>query len=48
MNALEYTFIPVVAVVISAVMATWRQPGPGFVAGVQHLAAGVVFGAAAA
>ncbi len=48
MNAVEFTFVPVVAVVLSAVVAAWRPPGPGVVAGVQHLAAGVVFGAAAA
>lgn len=48
MNAVEFTFIPVLAVLVSAVLAAWRRPGPAVVAGVQHLAAGVVFGAAAA
>lgn len=45
--ALAYTFIPVVAVVVGALVATWKRPGPATVSGIQHLAAGVVFGAAA-
>lgn len=46
-QALAYTFVPVAAVLIGALVATWRSPGPATVSGVQHLAAGVVFGAAA-
>lgn len=46
-QALIYTLIPVAAVVVGALAATWRKPGPGTVSGIQHLAAGVVFGAAA-
>lgn len=42
-----YTLIPVGAVLVGALAATWRQPGPAMVSGIQHLAAGVVFGAAA-
>jgi len=46
-GALEFTLIPVAAVVLGSLAAAWRQPGEGFVSGVQHLAAGVVFAAAA-
>lgn len=42
-----YTLIPVVAVLIGAIAAVWRKPGPSFTSGIQHLAAGVVFAAAA-
>lgn len=42
-----YTLIPVAAVLIGALVATWRRPGPAMVSGLQHLAAGLVFGAAA-
>lgn len=48
MPNLLYSLIPVVAVLIGAVFAAWRQPGPKLVSAVQHLAAGVVFAAAAA
>ena len=42
-----FTLIPVTAMIVGAALAIWRQPGPAFTAGVQHLAAGVVFAAAA-
>lgn len=48
MNGLTSTIIPVVAILIGAVISVWRRPGEAVVAGVQHLAAGVVFAAAAA
>lgn len=48
MPNLVYALIPVVAVLIGAIFAAWRQPGPKLVSSVQHLAAGVVFAAAAA
>lgn len=41
------TFIPVIAVLLGAIIATWRNPGPQIVSAVQHFAAGVVFAAAA-
>lgn len=47
MNALSLTFIPVIAVFLGAAAAMLRQPGPAFVSAMQHLAAGVVFAAAA-
>lgn len=47
MSNLIFTAIPVLAVFIGAVLAVWRRPGPSLVSGVQHLAAGVVFAAAA-
>lgn len=47
MTNLTYAFIPVVAVLVGAMVAVWRRPGASLVSGVQHLAAGVVFGAAA-
>ena len=47
MQALLYTLVPLVAVIAGAAYASWRRPGPAFTAGVQHLAAGVVFAAAA-
>ncbi len=47
MPNLLYPLIPVAAVLIGAVFAVWRQPGPKLVSAVQHLAAGVVFAAAA-
>lgn len=47
MNAISFTLIPVVAVLAGAVLAvTWR-PRDALVSAMQHLAAGVVFGAAA-
>lgn len=47
MGALTYTVIPVAAVIIGAIAASWRRPGDAFVSAMQHLAAGVVFAAAA-
>lgn len=47
MNTALYTLIPVGAVLIGAVFAVLRKPGPSLVSGIQHLAAGVVFAAAA-
>jgi zinc transporter, ZIP family len=44
---LIYAFIPVIAVLIGAMAAVWRRPGASLVSAVQHLAAGVVFAAAA-
>ncbi len=47
MVVLSYTIIPVLAVAVgSAAAAAWR-PGPRLVSAMQHLAAGVVFAAAA-
>lgn len=48
MTGLASTIIPVFAVLIGAIVSVWRRPGEAMVAGVQHLAAGVVFAAAAA
>jgi ZIP family zinc transporter len=47
MSAITYTIIPVLAVLLGAVVAVWRRPGPALVSAIQHLAAGVVFAAAA-
>jgi ZIP family zinc transporter len=47
MTALAYTIIPVLAVLIGAIFAVWRRPGPKLTSAIQHLAAGVVFAAAA-
>lgn len=47
MTAILYTPIPLAAVIIGAVLSVVRRPGPAFVSGMQHLAAGVVFAAAA-
>lgn len=47
MLALTYTIIPLVAIVLGAIVAVLRPPGPGLTSAVQHLAAGVVFAAAA-
>jgi ZIP family zinc transporter len=46
-DALLLTFIPVAAVVLGALIATWRKPSAEIVSAVQHFAAGVVFAAAA-
>lgn len=47
MEAIAFTLIPVAAVLLGALFAaTWR-PSDAFVSAMQHLAAGVVFGAAA-
>ncbi|MFW2853798.1 ZIP family metal transporter [Sphingomonas sp. TX0543] len=47
MWAILYTLFPLAAVIIGAVLSVVRRPGPAFVSGMQHLAAGVVFAAAA-
>lgn len=47
MEAIAFTLIPVAAVLIGSVFAVARRPSDAFVSGMQHLAAGVVFGAAA-
>src|SRR3546814_13944822 len=47
MQALLYTLAPVLAVVLGAIIASRTKLNPGLVAGLQHLAAGVVFAAAA-
>ncbi|WP_422823888.1 ZIP family metal transporter [Variovorax robiniae] len=47
MQAVGFTLIPLLALIIGAVATVWRRPGPGFTSGVQHFAAGVVFAAAA-
>lgn len=47
MEAIKFTLIPVAAVLLGAVLAVTRAPGRAFVSAMQHLAAGVVFGAAA-
>jgi ZIP family zinc transporter len=43
-----YTFIPVIAAVLGAVVAVNIRPGPALVSAIQDFAAGVVFAAAAA
>ncbi|MHA3795593.1 ZIP family metal transporter [Sphingomonas sp. YL-JM2C] len=48
MQAVFYTLIPLAAVIFGTVLAAIRRPGPAFVSAMQHLAAGVVFAAAAA
>lgn len=48
MQNLAFAFIPVFAVFVGALIAVWRKPGAGLESALQHLAAGVVFGAAAA
>jgi len=47
MPVLAYTIIPVVAVIAGALLSLLRKPGASFVSAMQHLAAGVVFAAAA-
>ncbi len=44
---IAYTFIPMVAAVLGAVIAVFYNPSPRAVSAFQHLAAGVVFAAAA-
>ena len=48
MQAITFTLIPVMAVLIGSLIAVARRPSDAFVSAMQHLAAGVVFGAAAA
>lgn len=47
MEAVAFTLIPVAAVLIGSLVAVTKRPGDAFVSGMQHLAAGVVFAAAA-
>lgn len=47
MNALYYSAIPVIAVLIGAILTAVRRPSPALASAIQHLAAGVVFAAAA-
>lgn len=47
MSAVFYTLIPLVAVLVGAIASVLRKPGPAFISAIQHLAAGVVFAAAA-
>lgn len=48
MQAVAFTLIPVVAVLLGTLFAVSRRPSDAFVSAMQHLAAGVVFAAAAA
>jgi len=48
MQAVAFTLIPVVAVLIGSLFAVSSRPSDAFVSAMQHLAAGVVFAAAAA
>jgi small-conductance mechanosensitive channel len=47
MTVLLYTIIPVLAVILGSISASLRRPSASFVSAMQHLAAGVVFAAAA-
>lgn len=47
MLALTYTVFPLLAVLAGAIVAVLRPPGPALTSAIQHLAAGVVFAAAA-
>jgi len=47
MPAMIYTLVPIAAVILGTLIALWRRPGPALVSATQHLAAGVVFAAAA-
>lgn len=47
MTNLAFAFFPAAAMVIGAAIAVLRPPGAGVTSGIQHLAAGVVFAAAA-
>lgn len=47
MTALAYTLVPLIAVVLGGIVAAGRRPSDAFVSSMQHLAAGVVFAAAA-
>jgi ZIP family zinc transporter len=47
-EAVAFTLIPVVAVLIGSLVAVSRRPSEAIVSAMQHLAAGVVFAAAAA
>lgn len=48
MQALTYISFPLLVVLVGAVAAVLRTPGPVLTSAIQHLAAGVVFAAAAA
>lgn len=48
MQAIAFTLIPVAAVLLGSLFAVSRKPSDAFVSAMQHLAAGVVFAAAAA
>ena len=48
MEAVAFTFIPVLAVLLGSLVAVSRRPSEAIVSAMQHLAAGVVFAAAAA
>jgi ZIP family zinc transporter len=47
MQAVVFTLIPVAAVLLGSLVAVTRRPGEAVVSAMQHLAAGVVFAAAA-
>lgn len=47
MQALGFTLIPLVAMIVGAIANVWFKPGPLLRSAVQHFAAGVVFAAAA-
>lgn len=47
MSALAYTLVPVAAVLLGSLIAVIRRPGDAVISAMQHLAAGVVFAAAA-
>ncbi|MBY8829636.1 hypothetical protein [Hephaestia mangrovi] len=45
--AIAYTLIPLAALALCAIATTIGKPGPRLRSGIQHVAAGVVFAAAA-
>ncbi len=47
MTALEFALVPTLAIMLGAFATRWRNPSEGGVGALQHLAAGVVFAAAA-
>jgi ZIP family zinc transporter len=47
LQALLYTLVPVAAIILGGILSLYRRPGPALVSAMQHLAAGVVFAAAA-
>lgn len=47
MQAILYTLIPALAILLGCAFAMQRRPSDGFISAMQHLAAGVVFAAAA-
>lgn len=47
MQALAYTLMPLAALTLGAIATTIGKPGPRLRSGIQHIAAGVVFAAAA-